>query len=602
MSKITSRPKLARGTKLYPAHTHEALSAAATALSGNMEPDQLACPKGTFRFSWNIPTLGSGFFFHPGSTKAERAFSIPFIIPPFQEDMSLFAKVARTTDGTFNYSPAAPKFIADEISIGFDTRDEAAVIADYRFNQNPAAPINVAVNNSGMMDFSNVDKLGLRVAIHEHRMTYWDKQEDIPTSASFETDLGKEIWSANLANALYAGKNFRRNPIIITDLDLELAVHRTYVLTITSPGLTGDNTAHAESFNYCLPSLTISMKVKSDLTSRDAGTSIQNIPTKHAGSPTNASLTVSTPAVNSTIEADNAVSGISVSLNTVDAEFRDGLKGGYDANCETAIAQNLLKDSSYEVIAVPLMQGRWGGHVESAHVLNEPYIKPIGTAGLGNQVLADRRIVPLHHPIVVHHAFLAWNWQVSASPTSVTSPLAYTIPTSAGFTVKVGVGMGSMIKSDFFTYSPIAYHSMVAPDFSTNAGSTWYARCVDRVRVNTINFDNPQCAAVLAAFADGRWWDWEFHQLPLDGSGGAGYFTPQGRPIYAGKAWLPTSARSNMQSSGAVATTLGMENFLEVRMHINDTVTAGGLEAAAANIYSGYQGHWVYLFCKKAVL
>ena len=100
-----------------------------------------------------------------------------------------------------------------------------------------------------------------------------------------------------------------------------------------------------------------------------------------------------------------------------------------------------------------------------------------------------------------------------------------------------------------------------------------------------------------------RWWDWELHQVPLGGSGGAGYFA-QGKPIFIGKGWSPTWARTNMATGPAAPTTGGSEQFIEVRMRMRDTAQTmqTGPSAGTLTMYSGYQGHWVYLIGKKTVV
>ena len=90
--------------------------------------------------------------------------------------------------------------------------------------------------------------------------------------------------------------------------------------------------------------------------------------------------------------------------------------------------------------------------------------------------------------------------------------------------------------------------------------------------------------------------------MPIVGSGGAGYYS-QGKPVFVGKGRDNTQTRSALNGS---TTWNGDENFLEVRMTIKDTSATletsptGGM-AAGQFVYSGYQGHFVYLLCKKSL-
>ena len=132
MSSIT-RKKLARGTKLYPEQVAGPLSSAATALSGNIAPEQMQEPKSTFRVNLHVPYVDSTFW-GINSAYEDVCYSIPFTLPPFQQDTDITAGTVRSIPNTYQYSPAAPRFYLDEISFGFDQRDEACVIADRLFD------------------------------------------------------------------------------------------------------------------------------------------------------------------------------------------------------------------------------------------------------------------------------------------------------------------------------------------------------------------------------------------------------------------------------------------------------------------------------------
>ena len=139
------------------------------------------------------------------------------------------------------------------------------------------------------------------------------------------------------------------------------------------------------------------------------------------------------------------------------------------------------QDSCYDVIAVPLMQNRRQMIIKSGNdVLDEPYID---AGAAGTQVLADRRIIPITDPMVVHHVILGWNWQVCTQSNQGTgASTLFQIPASAGFRVDVGVGIGTGLQSDSFYYQQIASHSMIAPNYVANGGvTTWYDKVIDRI-------------------------------------------------------------------------------------------------------------------------
>jgi hypothetical protein len=57
-----------------------------------------------------------------------------------------------------------------------------------------------------------------------------------------------------------------------------------------------------------------------------------------------------------------------------------------------------------------------------------------------------------------------------------------------------------------------------------------------------------------------------------------------------------------MSTGPAAPKTTGAEQFLEVRMQITDSAQLDTAPTSGEFLLSGYQGHWVYLIGKKAVL
>ena len=80
MAKVT-RDNLPRGAELLKDHVFDPMTGMATALSGNVESEQLQCSKSTFRLNFSVPYISAKFFWaNPGGW-----FYIPFCLPPLQE-------------------------------------------------------------------------------------------------------------------------------------------------------------------------------------------------------------------------------------------------------------------------------------------------------------------------------------------------------------------------------------------------------------------------------------------------------------------------------------------------------------------------------------
>lgn len=615
MAKIT-RKKLARGTKLFTQQTHTALQSEATKLSAaTVEREEFEAQYGTFRINLNIPFLNSSFVAlgyslgdatDPGYPR--RPFAVPFALTPFQEFTDVTAPTLRVVDGTFTLLPDAPRYYLDEISFSFDQRGEPAVVCD-RWNN---AASGVIGTDGGKLFYGTQDPsknaYDLRLSIVEKPQVFFDKDEKIASATgSPDTQLGREIWSFDLTGTKFTKKSYRLNPVLIEDINVVLEAYRTYVFLIEADGLAQDHTsAGGNKMSFAMPNIMASLRFRTELQPHDVSTgafpassSIQNIP-EHQGAVNTSTVTVTTPAAGAAVPAEG-VTGLSFNMATLDDVFRERISGGYTENCEMQAIQRFADDSCYEVIAVPLMQNRRMQVIQSGdEVLDEPYINAGGA--FGSQVLADRRIIPLTDPLVIHHVILGWNWQICAQNNQGTGAInGYYIPTSAGFTVDVGVGMGTGLRSDEYDYRQLASHQMVAPDYVNNAGTAWYSNVIDRI--STVEKSEVVMhPRVLIGTTDTPWWDLELHQVSLVGSGGTGYYA-QGKPIFVGKGRDNTSTRSALNAS---TTWDGDENFLEVRMTIKDTAAdletepTGGM-AAGQFIYSGYQGHFIYLICKKSL-
>jgi hypothetical protein len=613
MAKI-NRKKLARGTKLLTDHTHAALSSEATKLSAaTVAREEFETPNGTFRINLSIPELNSsfvslGYSLGDAATDADpppRPFAIPFTLVPFQEFTQVTAPTLRVKDGISTLSTAAPRYYLDEISFSFDQRAEPGAIAD-RYNNTASGVIS---NDSGRVFYGtqkpSKPAYDIRLSITEKSQVFFDQDENIKLNAvSAKTEAGREVWSFEVGGLDYNVRSLRPNPLLIEDINVVFEPYKTYVFMIQADGLAQDlTTAAGNKMSFAMPNIMASLKFRTELTTRDTGNTIQNIPS-HNGAVNTSTVTVNTPAAGASVPAEGAT-GLSTNMATLDDVFRERLSGGYTQTCEMTAIQRFADDSCYDVIAVPLMQNRRMQVIQSgATALEEPYI---AATGAGTQILADRRIIPITDPMTIHHVILGWNWQICTHNNQGTgSSNGFYIPETAGFTVDVGVGLGTGLQSDRYDYRQIASHSMVAPDYQANAGTDWYSRVIDRIsscqKSELILHPKMQVTLAGPTYVDFPWWDMELHQVPIVGSGGAGYYS-QGKPVFVGKGRDNTQTRSALNGS---STWNGDENFLEVRMTIKDTSTTletsptGGM-ATGEFIYSGYQGHFVYLLCKKSL-
>lgn len=658
MVKIT-RKKLARGTKLQVDQMHGPASDTATQLSaGRITQDQLESGSSTFRLNLFVPYIGMQLFqpfnfngnpatynstavwdsaadlqalrTDPGS----RPFGIPFVLPPTQ---NLFQSSGTSGAASFTLDETTPTAILDEISFSFDQRGEPAAIDDNFSNDfksfpqySDSAPARVtpgmwgSSRYQGSLNYRKIDSYNIKLAIMSKSQKYF---------GSNEKKMEREVWGAEIPFDAYSGDHLRLNPINISDISQAMHPYKSYMFLIYCDDLNhgeyiywdnADNTLAPHGTwkpatavdSQALVSVNVSLKFKQPLMDRDkhtGGSVVQNIPTVHNGVPTTFTLPITKPAAGDVISADNATSGFSTNMHKVDKVFRDKLNAGYDEDCMTAARQSLAQDSGYEIIAVPLMNNRrWGCVLSGTYARSEPYIDKDYSAA--DQIIADRRIIPLPYPVVIHHAFLAWNWMVpgvfglTTFGASGTGTGRYSAgpqlikPTSADFKVEVGVGLGALTRTDKQqAYDKVAYLSMRDPS-SSGSGGTWFSKFIDYMKIHDFSLGDE-------AFGNtSENWDWEIHNIPLEtavGITGDGYFA-QGAPYFAGTGNQITDART----AGASDTEAdGLEQFIEVRMHITDSVkhTLTKNKSMPTDAYgwpqewllSGYQGHFVYLVCKK---
>jgi len=584
VAKVT-RKRLARGTKIVPGHVFDPIDDAASPSIGYqvnnnaLEKENLANKTAPFRVNINIPFIDSRF----GSLDS-RLFSVPFILPPLQDTFSY------STQNGINYpgvtsSRTPPSVFLDEISIGFDQRAEPAAIVDNW----QGSSIGFGTDG-GKLNYDKLGDLNLRVSVLQKASKFFNPQGPIWTNELTSFDVPYTNWVAD-------------GPFVVKDLNKAIDPYRTYAIGLEVP----DSPANGIAFvNIC-----VSMKFRHELVERDSGADIQNIPKKSRTATTRTaagqSVSITAPAPDAAIEADTAT-GVSENLGTIDEALAERFRGGIDKHGEAPPYQELLDDSGYEVIAVPLMGNRRRGGISPTSVELEPYMK----ASTAAAALFDRRVIPLVHPLCIHHVVLCYNWQRWNNVTAggLADP-PNQLPDTATFTVDVGVGIGTGLKGDNFTYDQVASAALtnpyafggVVPPGDPYGGGTWYANVIDMVK--TAEFSGVRnyslISSVATAHSQYSFWDWDILSVPLVGAGGVGYAT-QGKPVYAGRSWTPTAVTTGYLNDrenigGGAPNCLGQEQFLEVRMKISDS--SGLANLGSLEYISGYGGHWVYLICKK---
>jgi len=620
VAKIT-RKRLARGTKLMPTHVTGALDATASELESiNIERDQMQAPTAPFRVNLTLPYLAH-------DTYPTGTWTVPIPLPPLQED---FGKQLVTTNVySPKYSVTAPTMKLRSVSFSFGQRGEPAAIPSQFWDATGAETDNGKFGYSserGKVTYEDVTRLSIRLSIHEKPQVFFGD--------TYPHKLRREIWSTVIPASALAGESLRANPFIQGGIDIVVDQYKTLVFTVSCPGLedTEGNKRH-----LALVGIEASLKFTHDLVSRDSGaTTVQNIPIDggsgddKSGAKTAPTVPITTPAAGTGIEAD-ASDGVEYNIATIDNEFRAKLNGGYDVFGDVPPTEVIKHDASYEVFAVPLFQNAAHGGISAHPTFSAtwPYIgtRSTPTAEVG---LFDRRIIPIHHSYTIHHAILAWNWSPyrplgwdGVNPPPI-DPLevgteqqkAYAVAPSEDIGLQVGVGLGTGLAADDFTYDQIGHIQMTDPNDYASGSTTstppsgWGvgSTLIDRIRSSNAppGFYVSEGGTLLVHSK----WNWELHSIPLDPSGDAqqGYFD-QGYPIFMGPGWTTTQSRQNLDA--VAPATAGAEQWIEVRAVMYPTEAGKALSEAEyrfngtqdisefPSILVGYGGCYVYLICKK---
>ena len=562
MAKIT-RKNLSRGVRLPVEAVFDVFDDAATELTTvNIDADNLEQKMGTFRVNLNFPTIDSRYFVGASDTapasNGEIVFAMPFCMPPLQDD---FVTSLVPDEDT-------PQIILEEFQMSWDQRGEPCAISD-RFDVG---------GTQGDMNFDNIDLQDMTVALLEKPQIY-----DPTTLKTSPYVPETEVFSFTIPSTLFSDRTLRINPFIVDKLNKAINPYRTYMFSLKA-------SLQDDPRFIAIVNLNVSMKFKTTLVARDKFVAnvndIQNIPTQHLGATTADTLTVTTPAANTLILADDATRGIAATAKRFDEKLEDGLHGGYLRQSHVPVVDHLAVDACYDIICVPMWGNFSNTHVYNAgnavagdeDTLGSPYIGPA----------RDRRVIPIAWPMTIHHVMAVVSY---VQPIDGAGGNAGLFPTSATFINDVGVGMGTGAQGDIWAFEDIATTSWT----SDNGITPNSAITIDRIKASRFGGLTAED------------WDFEILSVPLVTNGGGawdngtGYYA-QGKPVFVGRSTSSTAARE--QIGGATSATIGAEQFLEVRWHLRDSAGlavagAGGSAGSVNEIYAGMTGHYVLICGKK---
>ena len=595
-----------------PGHVSAPLAAAASELQNiNIEKTQMKAPMAPFCVNLTLPYLAH-------DTIPVGTASIPFALPPLQENFQAV--------GT--YDADTPQMKLKSVSFSWDQRAEPAAIASQFWALSGSVTGDTGKygysSEQGKLTYDDVSKLDIALSIHCKDQAFFGN--------AYPHKLQRELWSTVIPASAFAGNTLLANPFLVTDLDIAIDQHKTFVFAVSCPGLADTNKRF-----LALPSIEVSMKFACELMPRDSGqTDVQNIPQRGGsgnnkwGAKTAPTVTINTPAAGTAIEAD-ATDGVEYNIAVIDDEFREKLSGGYDQFADVPPTETIKDDAAYEVIAVPLFQNAAHGGITANATFSAtwPYVGLRGGPAV-KRGLFDRRIIPIHHSYTIHHAILAWNWtphlnlgvwdgasmdETPVSALTETQQRSWIVCPSEAIGLKVGVGLGTGMSGDGFGYDEIAALALTDPN-NTSAGLVgpdgWGSGSTLIDRIKTVNGGPVVIASDGAGGVGAAWkkWNWELHSLGLAGSGGTGYYA-QGKPVFTGPGWTTTQSRTNL--GGATPATAGAEQAIEVRGLLYPTNASKALSTTVAfpdasktlgdyaSILVGYGGCYVYLICKKSL-
>ena len=546
-----STKKFARGVKLTIQHVYDPVTATATAMHGaTLASRSRLAP---VRFQWALNMLNSRMF-----ATATNRLCLPFAIPAFQEDFN------KTTLQQPPY-----RLSLNEISIAWDQRAEPQAITD---NYSPFA--------EGFIAGADLTRLTMTIKLCEKTPTVF---------GGADTDR-TEVLSLSIPGVeAFGSPDFRQNPLLVDSLNIPLNPFKVYWWEVLVPGL---YQAPPANETLALPGFTLHCKCLSPLFQRDNSTaSIQNLPTSHGGhKQTSVVPVITTPSADALIDG---TTDLQATFRKVDDALLDKMRAGYGdtaaigQEADAFPAEQVLEDSAYSVIIVPMWQGYQDLRGSEVALAGLPYVAGPGWLA----PTCDRRLVMAPEGFVLHHAMAAWS--LNAPPCVLVGGNATwgSYPQSATYHNQVGVALHNGLRGDNYRYQQVAYLD-------------WTPGSAANYEIDTFQpyINDP----TIPNF-------WKLLHVPLVsdnvGVSNKSYYL-SGNPIFMGPGNNKTQARStigNMPAAFGGAAygtpiTDGTENVLEVRWAMEDAVA--GLDFPASlgeDVLIGTGAHWVILVGKVSL-
>ena len=600
MAKIDrSKKKLIRGVKLTVDHTYDVLNEVGEGLEREIVADQMKHDYSYFRLNYQLPIAtpwtSSGV---DDDTRVDNwSYQFGFALPPTQDHFNNLAQLSADT----------PIPILDEISFGFDQRDENCLL------EGPPRQISGFLElQDGKMVFKNEkDSSSIEFVIFSKAQQIWDSG-----TKDYSND---EILRLELPASAYMSSIAKLNPFAVGDLNKAFNPYKSYLLAVKLNNFWynyGETTAQRME----VASLTISLKFKMKLLEPDIATAALTLPNypkaqlddgigglgDFPGNRDDFTWVTKTPdvataekditaqATNVAVEGGTAP-GIGTTISDIDREFTNKLSGGWSEHGLCATDQQIKAEAAYEVISVPLFCTGVPACQEGATVsAGDPYyIKTQlrysdddGASGGGNSENTefDRRIIPIKNPLLIHEVLMWYGGTIDS-----------------GVGINVGVGIATGLKGDQHNYQQVALMSTNGVDIDDFTIDTW-----------SVQPTEPQSATSGYLRIDGTGPKWETGKLikiPIVWGNTAPTQTSTypvqndegGRPFYVGKGTNITADRTNVGVDGGgtpnFSRAYGTEQWIEVRMTLDPLTKNLGEQ----QMLIPPQGYWVYLICKKTL-
>lgn len=535
MAQFTAR-SFARGVLLTTQHVQTPADDVATAMA-NADVDG-SLQELPWRMAFNLPWIDSSTMeYQTGTDQMQSCILLPFLVPPPQESF----------DSTSWQQPVNHPTLR-EISFSFDQRAEPYAVTD-------------PYPSEGYLTNTDMERYTITLELLERMPTILGGNE---------TDF-RCVYKVKIPGEEAFGNQFvRRNPYVINEMALPLNPYRTYILRLVAHGLysTGVTTER-----LALPSLHLSLLGSYPTINRDAFS--PNAPTKTDLLPQTSTVTIPTLVPNAVIDG---TTDLQTMFGVFDQLLANRLQSGISDESELAVAEQLDKDAAYSTIVVPMWNAVGQVRCSNADTAGLPYL-----AGVAPELdpTCDRRVIPVPQGFTVHHILVVQNL------------VSYPCPNTAGFAAfgqdnganslyhKVGVAL--LAANDHYAQQQVGYLEWTRPTI---------AHQVDFFRMN------------------GQDHSFRIHNMPLVapvGTNNTQSFTLTGNPVYMGQANSTTDARNTIGQmpevfgGGALVNPLtnGVENLLEIRWVIEDTVLGLANPATPNNVLVGSGGHYVILIGKQ---